>query len=95
MTTVYITAWESAAEVALGDPIQYTAATIDGANSNPIIGDGKKRRRVRLHPLVNCWIKYGAAPVATGSGDSIALGANNPEYFDIEAGYVVTAITRA
>ena len=91
---VFMTVWESASEVALGDPIQYTSAVIGGANSAPISGSGKKRRRVRLYASAACWVKYGESPTATGSADAMAMGADNPEYLDIEAGHVLTAIAR-
>lgn len=94
MADVYMTVYESAAEVALGDPIQYTLATIGGTNSAAISGSGKKRRRVRLLAQSACWVKWGAEPTATGSADSVPLGANNPEYVDIEAEHVLTAIAR-
>ena len=32
MASVFVTVFESAREVALGDPLQYTLATIGGAN---------------------------------------------------------------
>lgn len=92
---VYLTVWESASEVALGDPIQFTSATVGGANSAPISGSGKKRRRVRLYADEDCWVKYGTNPTATGAADSMPLSADNPEYVDIEAGHVLTAIARA
>ena len=91
---VYMTVWESASEVALGDPIQFTSAAIGGANSAPISGSGRKRRRVRLYSDAACWVKYGESPTATGSTDSMALGADNPEYVDMEAAHVLTAIAR-
>ena len=91
---VYMTVWESASEVALGDPIQYTSAVIGGTNSSPISGSGRKRRRVRLYADAACWIKYGENPPATGATDAMALGADNPEYVDIEAGHILTAIAR-
>ena len=91
---VYMTVWESASEVALGDPIQFTSAVIGGANSSPISGNNRKRRRVRLYADAACWVKYGASPTATGGTDSMALGADNPEYIDMEAEHVLTAIAR-
>ena len=91
---VYMTVWESASEVALGDPIQFTSAVIGGANSAPISGSGRKRRRVRLYADAACWVKYGATPTATGASDAMALGVDNPEYVDIEAAHVLTAIAR-
>ena len=92
---VFMTVWESASEVALGDPIQYTSAVVGGANSAPISGSGRKRRRVRLYAEEACWVKYGANPTATGATDSMPLSADNPEYVDIEAGHVLTAIARS
>ena len=98
MANVYITVWDGANEVALGDPIQYATAIIDGANSDPITNSGsgkvKRRCRCRLYAESNAWVKFGDSPTATGASDSIALGADNPEYFDIEAGYIITAIMR-
>ena len=91
---VLMVIWEHAGEVALGDPIQYTAAVIDGVNSAVISGNNKKRRRVRLYAEADCWIKVGASPTATGGSDSMPLSIGNPEYIDIEAGHVLTAITR-
>ena len=94
MAKVYITVWDNAFTVALGDPLQHDKATIGGTNSAAITGSNRLRRRCRLFAEAACWVKWGAAPTATGEDDAIPLGANNPEYFDIEAGYVVTAITR-
>ena len=91
---VYMTVWESASEVALGDPLQFTSAVIGGANSSAISGTGRKRRRVRLYSDAACWVKYGLDPTATGATDSMALGADNPEYVDMEAGHSLTAIAR-
>jgi hypothetical protein len=94
MAAVYMTVWEDAAEVALGDALQYTQATIGGANSAAITGTGKKRRRVRIYAEAACWVKTGANPTATGATDSMPVGADNPEYLDIEASHVLTAIVR-
>ena len=91
---VYMTVWESASEVALGDPLQFTSAAIGGANSVAIVGTGRKRRRVRIYADAACWVKYGASPTATGATDAMPLGADNPEYIDMEAGHVLTAIAR-
>ena len=94
MASVFITVWDSAREVALGDPIQYAQAVIDSSNSSAISGSGKKRKRCRLYAEADCWVAWGASPTATGVADSIPLGPDNPEYVDIEAGHIVTAITR-
>lgn len=95
MADVSITVWEAAGSVAEGDPLQYTAATIDGGNSAAIVGTGRKRRKCRLYAESDCWVQWGASPSATDGTDSVPLGADNPEYFDIEAGHSVSAVTRA
>lgn len=95
MADVFMTVWETAAEVAQGEPLQFTKATIAGANSAPIVGDSKRSRRVRIYAEAACWVKWGTAPVATGSSDSMPVGADNPEYLDLKAGDVLTAIARA
>ena len=81
MASVFVTVFETAREVALGDPLQYTAATIGGANSAAISGSGKKRRRVRLLADADCWVAWGENPTATGSADSVALVADQAEYW--------------
>ena len=94
MASVFITVWDSAREVALGDPVQYAEAVIGGANSNPIAGSLKKRKRCRIYANANCWVNWGENPTATGATDSLPVASDNPEYLDIEAGHIVTAITR-
>lgn len=97
MADVFITVFEGAAEVATGDPTQFTNAVIDGADSAAIVTTGSmsnKRVRCRLYADADCWVQWGASPSATDESDSIALGADNPEYFDIQSGHVVSAVTR-
>ena len=91
---VMMTVYEHAGEVALGDPIQYTAAVIDGVASAAIVGEGNKRRRVRLFSNVDAWVKWGENPTATGGSDSMPLSFNNPQYVDIESGHTLHAISR-
>lgn len=99
MASVYGTVWEDAAQVALGDPLQHLTATIDGANSSAVIAStatgNRKRRKVRIFSEAAAWVKWGENPTATGASDSMPVGANNPEYVDIEEGHVITAITRS
>ena len=95
MASVFITVYDSAAEVAMGDPAEFLVHTIDGAASAAIAGDGKKRKRVRLYADANCFFLASVAGTAPTNGtDSIPLGADNPEYFDIEVGYSIRAIAR-
>lgn len=96
MANVYLTVWDSAGEVALGDPVQFIVAVIDGARSAVITGSGRKRKRVRLLADADCFLKYGVPTVtATDGTDSMPLGADNPEYIDMEVGHELHAISRA
>ena len=94
MSNVYGTVFEGAETVPLGDPIQYLTAVIGSTNSDAVTGNNKLRRRVRLFSEAKCWVKWGANPTATGASDAIPLAADVDVYYDIEAGYVITAITR-
>lgn len=95
MSNLYITTWENAASVALGVPKQFLTAAIAGVNSAKITGDtDRQTRKCRLYAEIDCWVKWGAAPIATGATDAIPLFANTPEYFEIESGFVITAIVR-
>ena len=94
MSNVYGTVFEGAETVPLGDPIQYLTAVIGGTNSAAVTGNNKLRRRVRLFAEAKCWMKYGTSPTATGASDAIPLAADVDGYYDIESGYVITAIAR-
>lgn len=97
MATLFITVWEDAEEVALGGPIQETAIAIGATSSQSdvITGTLRKRRRVRLFADVDCFATWGENPVALNDGtDGRPMGADNPEYFDIEAGHKIAVIER-
>ena len=94
MANVNVTVFDGAASTPVGDPEQYLTAVIGGANSSAVLGSNRKRWTARFYAESDCWLKWGANPTATGASDSVALGADNPEYFNVEAGHVVTAITR-
>lgn len=100
MANVYLVAWDSAAEVAMGDPIEFLVAIIDGNNSAALSGTGRKRKRVRIHADADVHINFFDAnndpdpTVSTDGSDALTLDANNPEYFDMEVGRVLKAITR-
>ena len=94
---VYMTVWEGAAEVALGDVLQFAEAAIDGADSAAIIeaeGSPRRRRRVRLYSTAAVFVAWGETPTPTDSTNGMALGADNPEYVDIQAGHVLAAVSR-
>ncbi len=100
MSNLYFTVWDSAGEVALGDPIQRGVATIDGAASSAIsfgsagANAGKRRKRVRLLSDSDVFFATGTSPSVTDGTDGTPLGAENPEYFDIESGHKLIAILR-
>ena len=97
MATLFFRVWESAAEVALGDPIQEDVITIGSGSlqSAAIIGSGRKRRRVRLFADANCFVTWNADPTAKNDGtDGMPMASENPEYHDIEAGHIIAVIER-
>ncbi|MDJ0896923.1 MAG: hypothetical protein QNJ92_17395 [Alphaproteobacteria bacterium] len=94
MSTLSCTVYNSASEVALGEPLETLTVSI-GATSDQtsaITTDGMARKRVRLFAQADCYIAYGENPTASSS--TIPLGAENPEYFDIAAGHKVAVIER-
>jgi hypothetical protein len=96
MATLYITVFEGSGNTAQGNPIQYLSAAIGAgsAQSGAITADGRKRKTVRLYADADCWVTWGADPTAGDSTDSIAVGADNPEYWDVESGLLFAAKTR-
>lgn len=96
MATLFVTVWEHAGEVALGDPLQEFQVDIGGASTesaDPIVGEGRKKRRIRLFADADCFVTWGETPVAVSTA-SRPMGAENPEYFEIEAGHKIAVITR-
>ena len=94
MANLYISVYDGAASTPIGDPEQYLTAVIGGANSDTVLGSNRKRWTARFYAESDCWMKRGENPTATGASDSEPIGADNPEYFTVEAGHVITAITR-
>lgn len=96
MATLFLTAWEDAEEVALGDILQTTTVNISASStkSTAISGTLKKRRRVRFFADEECFVTWGEDPTATDGDNSIPMGRNNPEYFDIQSGYKIAVIER-
>jgi len=96
MATLFVAVWEHAGEVALGNVIQEFQVNI-AATSTPstesIIGDKKRTRRIRLFADADCFVTWGAAPVAVSSA-SRPMGAENPEYFEIQAEQKIAVIER-
>lgn len=95
MATLYVGVWIDAAQTLIGRPIQNMAVTIPGTSAVITApANGKARRRVRLYADADCFVKWGTDPSATDGTDSIPLGADNPESFDIETGDKISVISR-
>lgn len=96
MATMQITVWEGAAAVALGLPIQEEVVDIGGSNLESNVIDGTNEyRTVRVFCDTDAWVNWGENAVAAADGESgRMMGANNPEYFHIRAGHVVSVIQR-
>lgn len=96
MPTLYVTVWEVAAEVALGDPLQEFQVNIAATttqSTETIVGSDRRKRRIRVFPDSDCFVTWGLNPVAT-STTARPMGAENPEYFEIESDYKVAVIER-
>jgi len=97
MATLYFCVFESVGATALGDPLQEGSIAIGGASAQSIAinGSGRKRRLVRCYADTDCFLTWGANPTAVNDGsDGRPLGADNPEYFNIEAEHLLAVIAR-
>lgn len=96
MTTLWISVFASAAEVAHGDPLEELTVDISASSTQSDAldnTDGQNwRRRCRLFADGDCYIATGANP--TASATTRPLGAENPEYIDVQAGHKVAVIER-
>jgi hypothetical protein len=100
MTTLYVTVFEGGAGSTVhGSPLQEFPIDIDATSTEgtAITGSNRVHRTVRLYPDADCSVIWGASPqtaVADGTAGR-AMGADNPEYFQMEGGQVIAVITRA
>lgn len=99
MATLYICVFEGASEVALGDPVQEDTVTVGGTSQQSAAIDNgsanaaNKRMRLRVATDTDCFVTWGADPTAQNDGsDGRPLWADNPEYFDVEAGHKLAVI---
>lgn len=95
MTTLSVTVFNSASEVALGDPIEVLTVAIGGSSAatSAITTSGTMPRvRVRLFAQSDCYIAWGENPTASSS--TTPLGSENPEFFDVARGHKIAVITR-
>ena len=98
MAILYITVFDGADIKVIGRPVQQIAVTYTGtsAASAAIAGPAGKIRNVRLFSDADCSVEWNADPTAVSDGTAgVALGADNPEVFGIQAGDKIAAITRA
>jgi len=99
MAEMQFTVWDGASETAHGSVLQEDVVTTSAtaANTAAITGSGRKIRKVRIYCENDCWVTWGApgiTAVITG-GEGRMMGADNPEYFSIEAGFEISVIERA
>jgi hypothetical protein len=97
MATLFVAAFASAAQVAMGPPLQEMTVDIGvgSTQSAVIVGSGRRHRYVRLFADANCFVTWNANPVAIGDGsDGRPLAANVAEYFNIESGNKIAVIER-
>ena len=91
MATLWIAAFNDAKEVAYDNPNQEMTVTISGSSaSSAALSGSYGMQRVRLFADTDCHV--------TWDGDATTsnrpLGAENPEYFGIKVGSVISVIER-
>ena len=96
MPSLQITVFPEATVVALGDPVLEEVITISGTHAlSTVIPGTKKNRRVRIFADTDCFVTWGTNPTALIDGsEGRMIGAGNPEYFGIEAGFRISVIER-
>jgi len=98
MATLQFTVWDTASSVANGPVKNEGTITIGGTSAAGAVIDatgGNKGRRVRVFADTACWVTWGENPTAVNDGsEGRAMGAENPEYFDIPANLKIAVIQR-
>lgn len=97
MASLFLTVWETAGATAHGDPSQImTPVTVDGTSrqSEAVAANKPGRKTVRFFTDTDCFVNWGADPTVTDGTDAIPLGAENPEYWDVENGDKIAVIQR-
>jgi len=96
MATLFITVFRSAGSTAHNNPSQEEVVAIGaGSLQSGVITGARGRRTVRLYPDVDCFVTWGANPTALIDGtEGRAMGADNPEYFNISVGDRIATIQR-
>jgi len=97
MATCQITVFGDSSALSIGSPIQEMTVAIGAttAQSSALTGSNSKLQRTRIMCDTNAWVTWGDNPTATTDGTSgRMMGAENPEYFAIEAGQIIAVIAR-
>jgi hypothetical protein len=101
MATLQYTVFFSATETGKGPVLNENVIAIGGASAqsttvmDPTATLANQSRCVRITADANCWVIWGASPIAldTGLGGRM-IGTGNPEYFDIPANHKLAVIAR-
>ena len=97
MATLFFRVHATAGNTALGVKLQENVVTVGAvsAQSAVIVGDSRRSRKVRLYSDTDCFVEWGANPTATTDGlAGMPVGADNPEWIDVEAGQRLAVIER-
>lgn len=98
MAQLQFSVWPDAREVAIGVPEQEGVITIGGTSAQgAVIAPSEEPRLKRVRVLCDsaAWVTWGADPTAAADGSAgFMMGAENPEYFGIEAGHRLAVIER-
>lgn len=96
MATLWIHSFANAKETAFDAPFQTVQVTVTGAAASAAVlttpTGQKNMMRVRLFADVDCHVSWDGADATTAD---LPMGADNPEYFGIESGTVISVIERA
>jgi hypothetical protein len=96
MASLQLSVFSNASSTAAGDVLQEEVVNISNSSvqSNVIVGSNNYRV-VRMYADVDCFVTWGSDPTALSDGtDGRFIGANNPEYFRLQAGEKVATIER-
>jgi hypothetical protein len=98
VATLFYAAFVDAVSTALGGVVVEDTIAISGAaaNSDPLPGVARERYKVRIMCDVDAFVTWDNPPILAKSDgtEGRPVGAENPEYFDIEAGMEISVIER-
>jgi len=98
VATLFYAAFVDAVSTALGRVVVEDTVAIAGtaANSASLPGTARERYKVRIMCDVDAFVTWDNPPIAAKADgtEGRPMGAENPEYFDIEAGMEISVIER-